>query len=116
MPKIQSFFNSPACRAARLALVVFVGVPGLLFPVSLLSLVASFRREDGLAHTTPGRQAGGMDFETYVDIAALEPETGRSPTPRQRLLRAMVAARAVGRLHCLSVSCFRWPPTAVTQC
>ena len=57
-----------------------------------------------------------MDFETYIDIEALEPEVGRRPpTPRLRLLRAMVAARAVGRMHCLSVSRFRRPPTAVIQ-
>ena len=56
-----------------------------------------------------------MDFETYIDIDALEPETGRRPTPRLRLLRAMVAVRAIGRMHCLSVSRFRRPPTAVIQ-
>ena len=57
-----------------------------------------------------------MDFETYIDIDALEPEAGRRPqTPRLRLLRAMVAVRAIGRMHCLSVSRFRRPPTAVIQ-
>ena len=53
-----------------------------------------------------------MDFETYIDIDALEPEVGRRPqTPRLRLLRAMVAARAIGRMRCLSVSRFRRPTT-----
>ena len=49
-----------------------------------------------------------MDFETYIDIDALEPEVGRlTQTPRVRLLRAMVAARAVARMRCLSVSHYR---------
>jgi hypothetical protein len=65
-------------------------------------------------HSGPWQRppARPMDFETYIDIDALEPEVGRRPqTPRLRLLRAMVAARAIGRMRCLSVSRFRRPTT-----